>query len=68
MAKVVKRSVLPIYAVAAVWLVFGLFLPLYQPLHYVTAAPLTTVTVLELSASKASPRAENMSCAVSKTE
>ena len=26
MAKVVKRSVLPIYAVAAVWLIFGLFL------------------------------------------
>ena len=32
----------PIYAVAAVWLVFGLFLPLYRPIHYVAAA-LTSV-------------------------
>lgn len=38
MAKVVKKSVVPIYAVAAVWLVFGLFLPLYRPVHYVAAA------------------------------
>ena len=38
MAKKVKRSVAPIYAVAAVWAVFGLFLPLYRPIHYVTAA------------------------------
>ena len=38
MAKKVKRSVAPIYAVAAVWLVFGLFLPLYRPIHYVAAA------------------------------
>ena len=42
MAKKVKRSVAPIYAVAAVWLVFGLFLPLYRPIHYVAAA-LTSV-------------------------
>ena len=42
MAKKVKRSVAPIDAVAAVWLVFGLFLPLYRPIHYVAAA-LTSV-------------------------
>ena len=38
MAKVVKKSVVPIYAVAVVWLIFGLFLPLYRPLHYAAAA------------------------------
>ena len=38
MAKKVKRSVIPIYAVGAVWLVFGLFLPLYRPIHYIAAA------------------------------
>ena len=37
MAKVVKRSVLPIYAAAVVWLVFGLFLPFYRPFHYFSA-------------------------------
>ena len=50
MAKVVKRSVLPIYAVAAVWLVFGLFLPLYQPLHYVTAALVSLVAFVIVKA------------------
>ena len=42
MAKKVKRSVAPIYAVAVVWLIFGLFLPLYRPIHFVAAA-LTSV-------------------------
>lgn len=37
MAKVVKKSVFPIYAAAATWLVFGFFLPLYHPIHYVAA-------------------------------
>ena len=37
MAKVVKRSVLPFYAAAVVWLVFGLFLPFYRPFHYLCA-------------------------------
>ena len=37
MAKVVKRSVFPIYAAAVVWLVFGLFLPFYRPFHYFSA-------------------------------
>ena len=38
MAKVIKRSVAPIYTVGAVWLVWATFLPLYRPLHYVAAA------------------------------
>lgn len=38
MAKVIKKSVAPIYTVGAVWLVWGTFLPLYQPVHYVMAA------------------------------
>lgn len=38
MAKVVKKSVAPIYAVAALWLVWGLFFPLYKPFHFVLAA------------------------------
>ncbi len=38
MAKVKKKSVIPIYAVAAVWLYFALFLKLYALSHYITAA------------------------------
>ena len=38
MAKVIKKSVAPIYTVGAVWLVWATFLPLYRPLHYVLAA------------------------------
>ena len=38
MAKVVKKSVVPIYAVAVVWLLFGLFPPQDRPLHYAAAA------------------------------
>ena len=38
MAKLVKKSVAPIYTVAAVWLLWGTFLPLYRPLHYILAA------------------------------
>lgn len=38
MAKVVKKSVAPIYAVAVLWLVWGLFFPLYKPFHFVLAA------------------------------
>ena len=34
MAKHVKRSVIPIYLVGAVWLVFGLCFRLYQPVDY----------------------------------
>ena len=34
MAKHVKRSVIPIYLVGVVWLAFGLFFRLYQPVDY----------------------------------
>ena len=38
MAKHVKRSTIPIYLVGVVWLVFGLFLSLSQPMDYVLCA------------------------------
>ena len=38
MAKVVKKSVAPIYAVAVLWLIWGLFFPLYKPFHFILAA------------------------------
>ena len=41
MAKIVKKSPWPIYAVGAVWLIFGLFLPLYKLQHFLTAAALS---------------------------
>ena len=37
MAKIVKKSVAPIYAVAVLWLVWGLFFPLYRPFHFILA-------------------------------
>lgn len=38
MAYVKKRSVLPIYLVGAVWLLWALCAPLYRPTHYIMAA------------------------------
>ena len=38
MAKITKKSVAPIYAVAVLWIVWGLFFPLYKPFHFVLAA------------------------------
>ncbi len=38
MAKVIKRSSAPLYFAAAAWLLWGLTLPLYRPIHYVLAA------------------------------
>lgn len=43
MAKTVKQSVAPLYAVAALWLAWALLFPLYQPLHYVLAAAASVV-------------------------
>ncbi len=43
MAKIVKRSVAPIYAVAVLWLVWGLFFPLYRPFHFVLAGVATAI-------------------------
>lgn len=38
MAKITKKSVAPIYAVAVLWIVWGLFFPLYKPFHFILAA------------------------------
>lgn len=38
MAKITKKSVAPIYAVAVLWIVWGLFFPLHKVLHFVLAA------------------------------
>ncbi len=38
-----KKSVLPIYFVGAVWLLWSLFLPLYRPLHFVLAALVSAI-------------------------
>jgi hypothetical protein len=38
MAKITKKSVAPVYAVAVVWLVFGLSRHLYMPFHFAVAA------------------------------
>ena len=43
MAKIVKKSVIPIYVVAAVWAVWALLLPLYHAAHFVLAAAVSTV-------------------------
>lgn len=37
----VKHSVLPIYLIGAVWLVYALLFPLYRPLHYIFCALLS---------------------------
>ncbi|WP_251448797.1 5-bromo-4-chloroindolyl phosphate hydrolysis family protein [Vermiculatibacterium agrestimuris] len=46
MAKQVKRSPAPLYLAAAVWLVWGLFLPLYRLPHILAAAVLSAVAGL----------------------
>ena len=38
MAKIVKKPVVPIYLVAALWVVWAIFFPLYRPLHFILAA------------------------------
>lgn len=46
MAKMKKRSVLPIYAVAAVWVLFTLFHSLYRVTDYVTVILLSAVVFI----------------------
>ena len=46
MAKIVKRSPAPVYAVALVWLVWGLFFPLYKLPHFLLAAAVSVVVFL----------------------
>ncbi len=43
MAKIVKKTVAPIYAVAVLWVVWGLLFPLYKPLHFVLAAVVSVI-------------------------
>lgn len=43
MSYVKKRSVLPIYFIGAVWLLWALLAPLYRPTHYVMAALLSLI-------------------------
>ncbi|MEG1720554.1 MAG: 5-bromo-4-chloroindolyl phosphate hydrolysis family protein [Pseudoflavonifractor sp.] len=43
MAKVVKKSVAPIYAVALLWIVWAILFPLYAPLHYILAVAASLV-------------------------
>ena len=38
MARIVKKPVAPIYAVAALWVVWGLIFPLHRPIHFILAA------------------------------
>ena len=46
MAHIVKKSPWPVYAVGLVWLVFGLFLPLYKLSHFLAAAGLSIAAYL----------------------
>ena len=46
MAHIVKKSPWPGYAVGLVWLVFGLFLPLYKLIHFLAAAGLSIAAYL----------------------
>jgi hypothetical protein len=46
MAKVVKKSVGPIYMVGALWLVWAFVLPLYHPAHYAAAVVLSFAAYL----------------------
>ena len=47
--EVKKRSAVPVYAAAAVWLIFGLFLPFYQLWHILLAAALSLGVYLIVS-------------------
>ena len=38
MARVTKKSVAPIYAVAALWVIWGLLFPLHKVIHFILAA------------------------------
>ncbi len=45
MEKHVKRSVVPIYLVGAVWLAYALLFPLYQPVHYLLCGALSAAAL-----------------------
>ena len=46
MAHIVKKSPWPVYAVGLVWLIIGLFLPLYKLIHFLAAAGLSIAAYL----------------------
>ena len=46
MARIRKKSTVPIYAVGVTWLVWGLMFPLYRPAHYIAAALVSLVVYL----------------------
>ena len=46
MAHIVKKPPWPVYAVGLVWLIFGLFLPLYKLIHFLAAAGLSIAAYL----------------------
>ena len=45
-----RKSVAPFYAVAVLWLVCGLLLPLYAPLHYILLAAVSAVVFFGVNA------------------
>ena len=38
MKTIVRKSTIPLYAVAVTWLLYALLFPLYRPLHFIVAA------------------------------
>lgn len=46
MAKMVKKSVAPFYAVAVLWLAWAFLFPLFRPVHYVMAAAASVVVFI----------------------
>ena len=50
MAKVVKKPVLPIYAVGVVWLVFALFFSLHTLSNYIVCAVISALAFVVVSA------------------
>lgn len=51
MRAVTKPSVLPIYAVGGVWLIWALLFPLHKPFHFILAAAVSLAAYLILSKS-----------------
>ena len=50
MTTTVRKPVAPFYAVAAVWLVCGLLVPFYRPMHYALAAVISVVVFFAVNA------------------
>lgn len=48
MAKLVRKSPVPLYGAAAVWAVWGLLLPMYALWHLLAAAGLSVLAALVL--------------------